>query len=315
MKHAWRIAGGVAGLLLAAYFLWYCQRNLDLDQLAAALGEPRMAAALACATLCYISMYPLTGWAWHHLLAKQSEDRPPLQLALWIGITQLAKYIPGNIAQHASRAYIALRNGVPARALVVTSIQEMLLALICSILLGAGALALGTAHLNDIRLEWALRMLLLGSIAGSAVFCLDLKAHNASTLPGWMQAGLRLIGGLPGWKVTLRCMAAFAANYLLIGLGIWLLANALGMGDSITYPEAVAVFSLSWALGFLAPGAPAGLGAREGIMLLILQGHGPAEKLVLLTLLARLMSMAGDFLMFLVSSCINLTMKSVQDRQ
>src|SRR3546814_11891689 len=79
------------------------------------------------------------------------------------------------------------------------------------------------------------------------------------------------MGGLPGPGATLIAVTIYAGNYLLIGLGIWLLAIALGMAHEIDYAMATSAFALSWILGFLAPGAPAGLGAREGLMVLILQ--------------------------------------------
>ena len=96
----------------------------------------------------------------------------------------------------------------------------------------------------------------------------------------------------------------------MVGVGIWLLAVALGLGGQINFPLATAAFALSWALGFLAPGAPAGLGAREGIMLLILQGHGDTDKILLLVLLSRTVSMAGDFLTFLLAYSVNTLMKN-----
>src|SRR3546814_10111891 len=74
------------------------------------------------------------------------------------------------------------------------------------------------------------------------------------------------MGGLPGPGATLIAVTIYAGNYLLIGLGIWLLAIALGMAHEIDYAMATSAFALSWILGFLAPGAPAGLGAREGLM-------------------------------------------------
>src|SRR3546814_12372273 len=94
------------------------------------------------------------------------------------------------------------------------------------------------------------------------------------------------MGGLPGPGATLIAVTIYAGNYLLIGLGIWLLAIALGMAHEIDYAMATSAFALPWILGFLAPGAPAGLGAREGRMVLLFKVQGNTDHVAQLVLLA-----------------------------
>src|SRR3546814_5812657 len=106
------------------------------------------------------------------------------------------------------------------------------------------------------------------------------------------------MGGLPGPGATLIAVTIYAGNDLLFGFGILLLAIALGMAHEIDYAMATSAFALSWILGFLAPGAPAGLGAREGLMVLILQGQGNNDHVAQIVLLARAASMGADLLAF-----------------
>ena len=63
-----------------------------------------------------------------------------------------------------------------------------------------------------------------------------------------------------------------------------------------------AAFALSWLVGFLAPGAPAGLGVREGIMVVLLSGAADNAQLLVFVLLARLVTMLGDACNFLIGS-------------
>jgi hypothetical protein len=140
MKHMLRALGGLLAIGLVAYFLWFCFKNLRLELLGSTLRSPSNIAALGLATVCYMSIYPLTGWAWQQLLQRQGEERRVLQLSQWIGLTQLAKYIPGNIIQHAGRAAIALRHGMRLHTLLTSTAQEMLLALAASIIVGAATL-------------------------------------------------------------------------------------------------------------------------------------------------------------------------------
>jgi len=295
MKRLWRAIGMIIAMGLMAYFFWFAWQNLDPHLLATTLKQPGTLLALCFATLCYMTIYPITGLAWRQLLLRQEQNRSAVELAQLIGIAQLAKYIPGNIAQHASRAALALKRGIPLPLYVASIIQETLLASAASIIVGTLLLASTASAANLTQYRWALFLLLAGSIGGILLFCIDRPPSENPKLLGRL---IRMTGGLPGPATTLKALAAYICNYLMIGLGVWLLASALGLAGTIDYPLATAAFALSWILGFLAPGTPAGLGAREGIMTLILQGHGSSQQIVQLVLLARVASMCGDLLSF-----------------
>lgn len=58
----------------------------------------------------------------------------------------------------------------------------------------------------------------------------------------------------------------------------------------------------AWFLGLVTPGAPAGLGIREGAMLFLMKGMPiPEADLLLAVLLGRIITIFGDFLFFLES--------------
>jgi len=85
--------------------------------------------------------------------------------------------------------------------------------------------------------------------------------------------------------------------------GASLATLALASGTAITpgaVATSIAVFSAAWIAGFLAPGAPAGLGIREAILL---TGLGPtfgAQAAVEIAILFRALSVTAD----LVALCV-----------
>ncbi len=301
MKRLWRVAGLIVAMGLMAYFFWFAWRHLDPRLLAATLKQPGTLLALFVATLCYMTIYPATGYAWRQLLLQQGQPHPASTLTRLIGIAQLAKYIPGNVAQHAGRAALALKQGIPLQPYIASVLQETLLASAASVIVGVLLLTITPSAANLGEYRWLLFVLLGGSIGATLLFCIRLPPSDN---PGLAARALRIVGGLPGPSATMRALAAYSCNYLMIGLGVWLLARALGLAESIDYPLATAAFALSWILGFLAPGTPAGLGAREGIMTLILVGHGNSQQIVQLVLLARVTSMCGDLLSFLLAALL-----------
>lgn len=298
MKWLWRLSGLLIALGLFVYFIWFSWHNLDLHTFAAAFKKPWTILALVLAIGCHAAVYPLTGIAWRQLLLRQGQSWRSSELTRLISLTQLAKYIPGNVAQHASRAALSLKQGIPLQPYASSVIQETLLACAASVIVGVSLLAFSMQASRLAEYQWLLFLMLAGSGVGIALFCVDLPPSRISSDRNGAKRLLRYMGGLPGPATTFKALAAYACNYLLIGFGIWLLAGALDMADDVDYALATSAFALSWILGFLAPGAPAGLGVREGILVLILQGQGNNDQVAQLVLVARGASMGGDVLSF-----------------
>lgn len=303
MKGLRRPLGYLIAALLVGYFVWFATRALDPAALGA-LAEPVVLAAVLAAAVLYALILPITAWAWTRLLARQGERWRVRPLLVLLGRVQLAKYIPGNVAQHAGRALLAIRAGMGGRTVAVTVMQETLFAVAASLLVGASALAASAQGVGPVPLQYRAGLSALGIGAMAAVLVLALLDLPPERLLASRYRLARLVGhfgGLPGAGVVSRVVAAYSLNYLLIGLGLWLVVRAAGLPQALDLPLVTAAFALSWVLGFLAPGAPAGLGVREGIMLLLLSGTVSGPDAVAFVLLARVVTLLGDGLGYLMS--------------
>lgn len=305
MKWPWKVLSALATLALLAYFIWFAARALDPATFRAVFATPSVVAALVFAALLYALIVPITAWAWIRLLAKQGERWTVWRLAKLLGLAQLAKYVPGNIAQHATRMALALRAGMQGRAFVASVIQETAFAVAASILVGFAMLLVADSGLSrlsgfatDGLLILAVGLGVLVLLFAAVEFRPDRTDHASKR---WEKLIAR-VGGLPGPVASLSAMGAYAANYLLIGLGLWLLATSARLPQSLSYPLVTAAFALSWVLGFLAPGAPAGLGVREATMLLLLSRSAEEDALFVFVVLARAATLLGDLICFLVSA-------------
>lgn len=302
MSRPWRILSSFLALALVAYFVHFAARSLDVDLLSSALSSPAIAVSVLVAAVLYAMIVPITAWAWKRLLAVQSEQWSVPGLALILGFSQIAKYVPGNVAQHAARAAMSLRAGMRSTSFLATATQEMLLAVAASLIVGMTAWIAsgrGFAQLSPSISTGVpvigLALLMLVMILASA----RLDPEELRSREGLVWRLLARLGGLPGSNATLSALLAYSLNYLLIGMGLWLVAHAMGTADVLGFFVVTSAFSLSWVLGFLAPGAPAGLGAREGIMLILLHGTAGNEDLLVFVVLARLVTMLGDGICFL----------------
>jgi glycosyltransferase 2 family protein len=304
MNTTWRWSSRVLTAALALYVIWFAAKNLHLNQIEVALSDINILMSTIGASLCYSLIYPLTGWAWHRLLLRQEQQHSTISLTKIIGLTQIAKYIPGNVAQHVSRAALSLKIGITPKCYLASAGQEAILTVGASLCVGGFALAASSSGLALLKTQgYAAPFFMFTAmvIIGTMLLCIDLPGKSLRESNRWAAKILEKFGGLPGPAIALSALAAYAANFLVVGIAVWLISNALGLGEEIDLPLATAAFSLSWTIGFLAPGAPAGLGARESVMLFILEGHGGHEKILLLVLLTRATSMIGDLLIFIIS--------------
>lgn len=315
-----RIIAAVIGFLLLFYFVWFAVNAINLEALQHVLTSPRVIFGVIVAALLYALIIPITALAWRQLLVVQGESWQVDSLARFLGLAQLAKYIPGNIAQHAARVTLCLRAGMSARAMFASTTQELLLSVAASFIVGLVMLTFSTSVLGLDQLSISMQRTFIALAVCAALGVLAIASFKLDPVifSAHPNSALRLlarVGGLPGPKATLTALTGYIVNYLLIGFGLWLVALAIDAPASMGFATVTAVFALSWTLGFLAPGAPAGLGAREGIMLLLLQGSAPTETLLMFVVLARVITMLGDGICFAVASISQArSIKSKRDR-
>jgi len=100
-------------------------------------------------------------------------------------------------------------------------------------------------------------------------------------------------------------------SYLGIGLNVLVLA-VLGLIFVCLYwywagkPQAgeaclmMAAYSISWMLGFAVPGAPGGIGVREMVLSMLLSPVMDGDVIAVLSVLHRMITVAGDFLAYLL---------------
>ena len=247
------------------------------------LARPQLA-PLLLATLAGALVYGLAGFllstAWRQILAL---ERPPGPMAGYhavYGRSQIAKYLPGNCFHLVGRQLLGRALGHSQGALAAASVLEaaLLVALAASLAaplarpwLGAWAALLPVAAAAGLGLIWA----------GAG-----LLPHPWWPLPGMARDGGRRLA------TALACHGAFFA--LAAGL-LWLLAAMLSAPGGAPGPLiCLSALALAWAAGFVVPGSSAGLGVREAVLIVTLEGVLGAEASTVVALALRLVTTAGD---------------------
>ncbi len=242
---------------------------------------------LTLAASTYCCSLVTTAMVWPSIIAKWGH-RITLRRALGIGlVSQIGKYVPGNIAHYFGRAALAKQIEVSFTKSGLSTIVEFGAALSAVLLIAFGATLLDGSIWADAPiisvlpdgLFWPLAMLVLALIAGSTAFVLRGTPEIRSLL------------SVDFWVAPICWLTV---SFLLAGFSFYALVIAFPGTWSIPVNSAIAIYAVAWAAGFLIPGAPAGLGVREVILLALLTPIVGAATAIMLSLVHRLMSALVD---------------------
>lgn len=300
MKWLLRAGGAVLVAAASVYFLIFVYRtarNYDIQPLFSA----PMIGAVAAAALCSASALPISSWAWGRLLLGTGVRFPTLQLNMIMGLTQIAKYLPGNIGQHLGRSAMSLQRGIPAASLFITLAIEVLLVSSAAVVVGVVGLmvpTLGAAGVGGGKAS-VLAVAALG--VGLALTALLFTTPLLPSLTRWAAPGLaakmsKARALVPPVPVLGAAFLAYALNYVLVGAGLYLIAFTAAGVTAVALPFFIGVFALSWVVGFVIPGAPAGLGVREATMAMLLAPVVTDASAVAIIICFRIATMLGDLI-------------------
>jgi hypothetical protein len=284
-----------AGWLVLALSLGFLGHTLWISapwSLAAARGA-ELAVAIAAGMLAYGLAGFLLAEAWRQLLGPGAAARRRHYHALY-GRTQIAKYLPGNCFHFVGRQLLGRRLGHGQGALALASLAETALLLALAGLLSLPLLGPELAHALRHVPAWT-----IGAIALAAVALILAIVRPGGVLHG---AGVARISGLlRSWAPRLAAAGLLHLAFFAVGgLVLWMLAAAAQASGApaIGLAGAVSALALGWWVGFVVPGAAAGIGVREAILVLLLEQHLGADGALLAALALRVVTTSGDLLFF-----------------
>jgi hypothetical protein len=136
----------------------------------------------------------------------------------------------------------------------------------------------------------ALVALVVGSLLGVALLLWPPVLRRLLRL-----AGAEFTGTAPAASGILFGIVANVIAWVGYGIALWLLARGILPDAGLRLLPAIAVFTASYLAGFLALLAPGGLGVREGLFILMLQGSIGIGAATALALASRLMLTLTEF--------------------
>ena len=216
----------------------------------------------------------LLTFGWMNLLRHLNEMvAAPVALVIY-GTTVPAKYIPGNIFHLAGRQALGMAMGIDGWRLAKASVYELTLIDVAGLLFSI----------------LVLPQLLTYDRPGMTLVCFFI-ATCATALAIYSFSGRWLLLAFLDQMIFLFCCALIFTILIayLVGDFEWTLARSQVFGGA---------FILAWVVGLITPGAPAGVGVRELVLIACLGGLVAGQDLLSAVILSRLATVAGDVLFF-----------------
>lgn len=249
---------------------------------------------------CSLLMLPLS---WRALLDNftgkklETEKLYRIYAKSWLG-----RYIPGKVAWVGGKIYLAAQEGIDTNVAVITSFLDSVLQIFSCMLVGTVFFLF-----TDTTSVSANTVYALYGLTAVMILCLLPPVFN------------RLVGTVYRLMKHKKMGAEYHMNgrALTKGISIVTLSKVVsGIGTSCMvlalYPEltpgefifSIGVFSVSTAIGMAALFAPAGMGVKESIQLLLLGIVAPKEVCALTVALISIQSVIIDLAFYFISKVI-----------
>ena len=264
----------IGGVGYAAVSQWHTVRPV--------LGQLSLSALLAAGFSVFVGIYA-TFLAWLAIMGDLGFPLRHRAAMRVFFVSQLGKYVPGKLWPILVQMRLGRAYQIPVRASGAGALVFLLM------VVGSGlAVAVPLLPVLGGR-AW-------GNYWWTSLFLvLAVVAAMPPVLNRLIGIGLRLTRRQPLPKpLSARGVAVSASWSVLAWFGygghVWILARDLGAGDSVwLYLACTGGFAAAFCVGLLVPVAPAGTGAREAALILLLGGVLTRPQVIVIAVISRLM--------------------------
>lgn len=275
--------GGIVAVGLLAVALWQQRQGLTeaLQQIAPAVVALSALLALLALVASMMSWRALLGASGHHL---------PIGAAgrLYF-LTQIGKYLPGSIWPVVAQMEMGREQGISIARSGLAAVLNLVVGLATGAVVGLIALIAANGSAGGYWwLVAALPLLLLALqpavIRWAVALALRLTRRPAQPL----DLSGRGIAAAAAWSL---------AMWLLFGLHVHVLVAALEGGGVV---RSIGAYALAWVVGFLVFVAPAGAGARELSLVLLLSPPLGRPAALAVAVVSRVVGIVADVVVALL---------------
>ncbi len=288
--------GGLKNIFFILSLSYFCIYFLDnIDQISFDINLERNGINLSLSFLfCVLSIY-LNAYAWKYIVRWFGKEFKSNNLVSFYVLTNILKYVPGGIWHFVERFNFIKKISNPQIALYSTLIEPYFM-LSGSFLLASLGLIFSPFYFFLIfpivflnRKFIFLILKRLGSLKRKVLEVLRLPNSN-----GKFEERINIISFFPTKALFLEI--GFVLSKFI---GFYICLNTFYASNNLNFIFLLVIFSLSWSLGLVVPGAPGGVGVFEACLLLFVGKSIPQNIIFISLVYFRVISTSADLLLSL----------------
>ncbi|WIB76361.1 YbhN family protein [Curtobacterium sp. MCPF17_002] len=274
----------VAAVVAVAFLVWSVAKQWDkivhdfasLDAVTVVVGIVFTLVALVANMLSWRAMMAASGYR-VRLAAASS--------IFFVG--QLGKYIPGGVWSIAAQAELGRAHGLQRTGSAVAALASMLVSIVTAALVGIVAVLLASST-GFATFWWLIPLIVIGLV------CL-----TPPVLGRLIAIAFRVLRRPPQdttltWSGTVMSLVWSLVMWVAYGVQASVVLRAFGADSPALFPVAVGAYAVAWLVGFVVIIAPAGIGPREGILVLLLGSVAGGSAPLALAVISRVFMTIGD---------------------
>lgn len=250
---------------------------------------------LATGIISFLVFYFLRSLIWHLIIKEYGNHILFRDSCYMWSVSELKRYIPGNIWSFLGRATLFVNRGVKKKDIGTGLIVEAQLFILGSFVVSLLSLPFLIPNYTE----------LIGYlITGGLVLGIVLYVFNrqlTTRLKGKLQTAVHFLFPQFSPATNIRLILISSAALFFFGLGNFLTMSALFGTDLQLMWQLIGVFVLAFVAGYLSIITPAGFGVREGIVIFALSKIVPTGLAALAALFTRLILIISELLFILLS--------------
>lgn len=247
---------------------------------------------LLLSLILYAGVFFFTALNWTSMIGELSGRVDKIKYVHFYLYSSMARYIPGGIWNIAGKMYLCEKDGNKREGTILSIIFEYIFQIVsslCFLMFFPGVMdknkSLGLEKIVIIILFFlVLLFILLYFFKKRLVNKVKKYLHIFRTI---------------NLKFYIKYLLRYCGVWVLTGIAIVALVGSFLTIEKRQILVLILSYPVSWVIGFLSP-TPNGIGTKEGMMLFFLQEYFTIEFLVMLTMIIRVWTMAGEILLIIV---------------
>jgi uncharacterized membrane protein YbhN (UPF0104 family) len=224
---------------------------------------------VALAAAIVLLTYALLIESWRRVIGAMGSSLDRAGAAYVWFVSNLARWLPGMFWQLGAMSELARRRGVP----ITVSTSSAVIVTIVNVFTG---LIVATAFMATTPALLTTRGRIIIAMGAVVLLAMPLVAPRAIALARQV-TGRELVVPRIGFRAIAVAAVATTGAWLAYGVAFWIMARAVLPGGWRDLPSCIAIYTASYLTGLFNP-APAGVGAAEGMIILLAPSLGVATS-------------------------------------